>query len=118
MHVEMVRRAVSLAVALVFLGSFPIMAFAQERDRSKIPDQYKWDLTAVYPSDQAWRAAKEQFVAELPKVRELQGTLASSPKHMADALERVSHLDKELSRLYVYAGLSSDQEPASAPIRR
>jgi oligoendopeptidase F len=110
MHVEMVRRAVSLAVALVFLGSFPIMAFAQERDRSKIPDQYKWDLTAVYPSDQAWRAAKEQFVAELPKVRELQGTLASSPKHMADALERVSHLDKELSRLYVYAGLSSDQD--------
>jgi len=110
MHVEMVRRAVSLAVALVFLGSFPIMAFAQERDRSKIPDQYKWDLTAIYPSDQAWRTAKDQFVAELPKVRELQGSLASSPKHLADVLELSSHLEKELNRLFVYAGLISDQD--------
>jgi oligoendopeptidase F len=110
MHVEIVRRAFSLAVAFVFFSSFTVMTFAQERDRSKIPDQYKWDLTAIYPSDQAWRAAKDQFVAELPKVRELQGTLASSPKHLADVLELSSHLEKELNRLFVYAGLISDQD--------
>ena len=110
MHVEIVRRAFSLAVAFVFFTSFTLMTFAQERDRSKIPDQYKWDLTAIYPSDQAWRAAKDQFVAELPKVRELQGTLASSPKHLADVLELSSHLEKELNRLFVYAGLISDQD--------
>ena len=108
MHVEIVRRAFSLAPAFVFFVT--IMTFAQEHDRSKIPDQYKWDLTAIYPSDQAWRAAKEQFVAELPKVRELQGTLASSPKHLADVLELSSHLEKELNRLFVYAGLISDQD--------
>jgi oligoendopeptidase F len=107
MHVEIVRRF-SLAVAFVFFVT--LMTFAQEHDRSKIPDQYKWDLTAIYPSDQAWRAAKEQFVAELPKVRELQGTLASSPKHLADVLELSSHLEKELNRLFVYAGLISDQD--------
>ncbi len=110
MHVEIVRRIFSLAVASVFFSSFAIMTFAQERDRSKIPDQYKWDLTAIYPSDQAWRTAKEQFVAELPKIRELQGTLASSPKHLADALELSSRLEKELNRLFVYAGLISDQD--------
>jgi len=107
MHVEIVRRF-SLAVAFFFFVT--LMTFAQEHDRSKIPDQYKWDLTAIYPSDQAWRAAKEQFVAELPKVRELQGTLASSPKHLADVLELSSHLEKELNRLFVYAGLISDQD--------
>jgi oligoendopeptidase F len=108
MHVEIVRRAFSLAVAFVFFVT--LMTFAQDHDRSKIPDQYKWDLTAIYPSDQAWRAAKEQFVAELPKVRELQGTLASSPKHLADVLELSSHLEKDLNRLFVYAGLISDQD--------
>jgi oligoendopeptidase F len=108
MHVEIVRRAFRLAVAFFFFVT--LMTFAQEHDRSKIPDQYKWDLTAIYPSDQAWRAAKEQFVAELPKVRELQGTLASSPKHLADVLELSSHLEKELNRLFVYAGLISDQD--------
>jgi len=93
MHV-IVRRAFSLAVIFVFFTSFTLMTFAQERDRSKIPDQYKWDLTAIYPSDQAWHTAKDQFVAELPKVRELQGSLASSPKHLADVLELSSHLEK------------------------
>ncbi len=110
MHVEIVRRIFSLAVAFVFFSSFAPMTFAQERDRSKIPDQYKWDLTAIYPSDQAWRTAKEQFVAELPKIRELQGTLASSPNRLADALELSSRLEKELNRLFVYAGLISDQD--------
>jgi oligoendopeptidase F len=108
MHKKLVRRR--LAVAFVFFVFLTLMTFAQERDRSKIPDQYKWDLTAIYPSDQAWRAAKDQFVAELPKVRELQGTLASSPKHLADVLELSSHLEKELNRLFVYAGLISDQD--------
>jgi oligoendopeptidase F len=110
MHVEIVRRAFSLALVFVFFASFTLMTFAQERDRSKIPDQYKWDLTAIYPSDQAWRTAKDQFVAELPKVRALQGSLASSPKHLADVLELSSHLEKELNRLFVYAGLISDQD--------
>ena len=108
MHKKLVRRR--LAVAFVFFVFLTLMTFAQERDRSKIPDQYKWDLTAIYPSDQAWRAAKDQFVAELPKVRELQGTLASSPKHLADVLELSSHLEKELNQLFVYAGLISDQD--------
>ena len=30
---------------------------AQERDRLRIPDRFKWDLTHVYPSDDAWREA-------------------------------------------------------------
>src|SRR6185503_5471018 len=43
-------------------------------------------------------------------LREFQGTLGASPKALADALENMSHLDKELSRLYVYASMLSDQD--------
>jgi oligoendopeptidase F len=85
-------------------------AFSQERDRSKIPDQYKWDLTAIYPSDAAWRAEKEKMVAQLPTLGEFQGKLASSSKTLADALENQSHLEKDLTRLYLYAALISDQD--------
>lgn len=83
---------------------------AQEHDRSKVPDEYKWDLTPIYPSDQAWRAAKEKLAAELPSLRKFQGTLASSASRLADALETQSSFDKELNRLYVYAAMSSDQD--------
>ncbi len=82
----------------------------EDRDRSKIPDQYKWDLTPIYPSDQAWRAEKEKLASELPRLREFQGMLASSPSRLAHALETSSHFDKELTRLYVYASMMSDQD--------
>jgi oligoendopeptidase F len=84
--------------------------FSQERDRTKIPDQFKWDLTAIYPSIEAWRAAKDGVVARIPSVQEFEGKLASSAKVLADALENGTDLEKELVRVSRYAGLLADQD--------
>jgi len=94
----------ALAVAIAMTSS------TQERDRSTIPDQYKWDLTKLYPSDQAWRTAKDDLAAELPKMGHFKGALSSSAKQLADALEMESRLEKELYRLTTYSGLISDQD--------
>ena len=83
---------------------------AQERDRARIPDRFKWDLTKVYPSDDAWREAKEKLTASLPRLREFKGQLASSPTKLADALDLSTSLSKELSRTYVYASMKSDED--------
>src|SRR4051812_3567291 len=83
---------------------------SQERDRSKIPDEYKWDLGAIYASDQAWREQKEKLASELPQFATFQGTLGSSASKMAEVLELLSRLEKELTRLFLYASLSSDQD--------
>ena len=83
---------------------------AQERDRAKVADAYKWNLADIYPREAAWRAQKERIAAEMPKLREFQGKLGASPQTLADALELMSRLDKELSRLYVYASMLSDQD--------
>jgi oligoendopeptidase F len=91
-------------------GGLSRWSAGQERDRSKIPEQYKWDLTALYPNDQAWRSQKEKLVTQLPKLRECQGKLASSAQQLARALETQCRLDKELKRLSVYAWLISDQD--------
>ena len=82
----------------------------QERDRSKIADEYKWDLTEIYPSDEAWRAAKDKLASQLQQLREFQGQLGSSASTLADALDLQSDFDKELTRLFVYASMSSDQD--------
>ena len=96
--------------AMVLFAASTLTSFAQQRDRTKIPDEYKWDLTALYPSDDAWRAAKDKVAGEVPKIREFQGTLGTSAGRLADALDLQSHLDKEMNRLFVYAGLISDQD--------
>jgi oligoendopeptidase F len=99
-----------LAILSVTVIAMTVMVAGQERDRAKVPDTLKWNLADIYPSESAWRAQKEKIEKELPKLREFQGTLEASPKALADALEYMSHLDKELSRLYVYASMLSDQD--------
>ena len=83
---------------------------AQERDRAKVPDSFKWNLADIYPDQQAWRARKDEITKELPSLRKLEGQLGASAATLAEALELMSRLDKELSRLYVYASMLSDQD--------
>ena len=83
---------------------------AQERDRSTIPDKYKWNLADIYPSDAAWRGAKDALAAELPTLGKFKGRLMSSPATLADALDTLSSKSKEFRRLNTYAGLLSDED--------
>ena len=99
-----------LSLALITVIAMTVMLAGQERDRSKIDDAFTWNLADVYPSEAAWRAQKEKIAAELPSLREFQGTLGASPKTLADAIEMMSRLDKELTRLYVFASMLSDQD--------
>jgi oligoendopeptidase F len=101
------KACTALAVLTLAVG---VPLVAQERDRSKVPDQYKWDLTTIYPSDDAWRAARDKVVAEIPKLREFVGKLTSSPTTLADALDLATRLNKEMARLSTYVGLKSDQD--------
>ena len=110
MHVVVSTLLRCLPGALILMTTSTLVSQAQERDRSKIPNEYKWDLTAIYPSDQAWRVAKEKLASELPKLRQFQGTLASSPSRLAEALETENYFDKEFTRLYVYASMHSDED--------
>src|SRR5262245_10363744 len=101
------KRLMTLAVAVC---AFAWTTSAQERDRSKVPDKYKWDLTHIYPTDDAWRQAKDKIAAETPKLKECKGALASSAARLADCLELGSRLQKELARTYVYASMMSDTD--------
>ena len=94
-----------IGMSILVAGQQPI-----ERDRAKVADAYKWNLADIYPNEAAWRKHKETMVAELPKLRAFQGKLASSPQTLAEALTMMSRVDKELSRLYVYASMVADQD--------
>ena len=85
-----------------------VLMTAQDRDRAKVAETYKWNLSDVYPSQAAWKAQKEKITAEIARLGDFRGKLGSSPAVLADALEMSSRLDKELSRLYVYASMLSD----------
>ncbi len=97
-------------VSTLALFTLTCVAAAQERDRAKVPEQYTWNLADIYPSEAAWRSAKERWAASLNELGRFKGRLASSAGTLADALEKMSALDKELSRLYSYASMLADQD--------
>jgi oligoendopeptidase F len=100
-------RIVHLVITLLILST---PAWAQQRDRSDTPERYKWDLTPIYASNAAWRAAKEQLETDIPTIRTLKGTLGTSPAALASALERVTAIRKTLARLFTYANLRADED--------
>jgi oligoendopeptidase F len=100
---RLIPLALALAVLTVTIG-------AQTRDRSKTPEKFKWNLTEIYPTDAAWRTAKDTLSRDLPKLRQFQGKLTSSAGTLADALELQANYSKTLARLYSYASLLADQD--------
>ena len=95
----------ALAVCVLALG-----VSAQERDRSKVHDKYKWDLSHIYPGDDDWRKAKDTLTAEMPTLGTFKGKLGASASTLADALELASRLSKEYARAFVYASMMSDTD--------
>jgi oligoendopeptidase F len=108
---EVMNPFVKFALPLLGLAlSMPDATQAQERDRSKIPDQYKWNLADIYSSDSAWKEAKQKLIDALPAVGKYQGSLDSSAQQLLGCLDLVTSLNKEFARLYSYASMSLDQD--------
>jgi oligoendopeptidase F len=106
----MSRFRTGLPIVMAAVTCMTVLTIAQERDRAKVADAYKWNLADIFPEKAAWQKQKEAIKAELPKLREFRGVLGSSGKTLATALEFMSRLDKELSRLYVYASMLADTD--------
>ena len=100
-------------LSLSLAGSVETVS-AQERDRSKIPEKYKWNLADIYPNDAAWKAGKEKFVGDLKSVVGFRGTLAESSGKLLACLDYLTNLSKEYARLSIFASLQSDQDTRDA----
>jgi len=80
------------------------------KERSDIDIKDKWNLDDLYPDLSSWEEAKEKIKPELDKISKHQSTISRSGKGLYEGLEFMSELSKELSRLYVYASMLSDQD--------
>src|SRR3954463_2540473 len=94
------RRQLAGFTAMLMLSVVSIAG--QERDRSRIPDQYKWDLTPLYATEQGWRAAKETAQAGFPQLGKSGGPRGPSAAARANALDSLFAVNKTLSRLSAY----------------
>jgi oligoendopeptidase F len=102
-------------LALAWLGIITMTATSVGAvERKDIPAKYKWNLSDLYPSEAAWTQAKAELGKRLPELTKLRGHLGKSPKELLAALQTMFDLDRDLSRLSVYAASLSDEDVRAA----
>jgi len=106
----MTRFVIRLALLLVLPILLPTDVLAQSRDRSEVAVEHTWNLTVIYPSDEAWSEAKDRVAGQFDKILAFKGKLARSPSELLACLTLDSSIGKELARLAGYASLKSDED--------
>jgi len=92
---------------MVFSTLFTLNSYSQ-KSRNEIPEKYKWNLSDIYKSDEEWRSAKEAFSGKFDEVVKFKGSLTASAGNLLKCMDLNSELNKEATRLYVYASFNSD----------
>lgn len=80
--------------------------------RHEIADEFKWKLSDIYASDQAWEEDFNTVKEQIPKLQEFRGQLNSAEQLLA-CLKFRDQLSETLSRIVAYAYMSKDQDNAN-----
>ena len=88
----------------------PFAHAAPPAERAQIPEKYKWNTSDLYPDEAAWKKAKDDIAARIPKLAAFQGKLGGSADAFHSALSFLMALDLDLTRLGVYASMRSDED--------
>ncbi len=103
-----------LAAALLCLSA---AVPAGARERSEIPDRLRWNLADLFRSDAEWSAARDDLARRIRGLGAERGRLGESAASLRRALEAISAVQLELSRVSVWARSRSDED-VRAPRQR
>lgn len=97
---------------VILLTNFFVLSdsSSQVRERSEVPDKYKWDLSDLFVSDEAWAEAKKLVSAKIDKIPSFQGMLSKSASKLLACLEFTTEILKELRRLSSYSWNKTRQD--------
>lgn len=112
------RRCVSLFFWLPGVAALVCLtAPAQPATPAATSAATDWDLTDLYPSTAAWSEALEQTRSAARHLEAFRGTLGQSASALFTALDAVSAVRKDASRIAMYAQLQSDSNLLDAGAR-
>jgi oligoendopeptidase F len=90
---------------------------AGARERSDIPERYRWDLADLFPSDAAWRAARDDVARRIPALAAHRGELGESAESLLGVLDAAYGARLALERIAVYASARADEDTRVAATR-
>ncbi len=82
------------------------------QERSQVPEEFTWDLTDLFPSEEAWTEEYESLMKIPAEAAARQGTLGRSAGDLLAWFRSEDEFSLRLTRLSVYAGCRADQDTA------
>lgn len=81
--------------------------------REEVPVELTWDLTSIFPTNEAWEQEFAEIQSLLEQAREYKGKVATGAQGLFDTLQYSDLVSQRLSKLYVYSHLKHDQDTAN-----
>ena len=78
--------------------------------RQDVPEQLTWNLTDIFPSEEAWENALAQVLGHLHTVTDYQGRLAEGATVLLDCVEALEALSKDFAQVTSYAYLKQSTD--------
>ncbi len=112
------KRLMSIIMMLCLVFSF---TFAGEMDNSKriptrdeIAEQYRWNLSDIYPTTDAWEKDFSLIEENLETLQKYRGKLGKSAKNLEACLKESEKLERVIDQLYVASHLLKDQDTGNS----
>lgn len=78
--------------------------------REEIDSKYKWDLSSMFPSDEAFEAGLEELKAYCPKLLAFKGKISTSSQALLEFLQLEDKMTLLLYKIINYAERKSDED--------
>ncbi len=90
------------------------MEQAKLKTRSEIPEQYKWHLEDIFPSDQAWEEELLKAEKLLERAESFQGHLGDSAEALLTCFDWMDEVGQSVGEIYTYARMRRDEDNRNA----
>jgi oligoendopeptidase F len=86
--------------------------------RSEVPETDTWDLSSLFPDDQAWEKMFATWRQQIKGYAKFQGKLAESPQILAECIRYDLDMDRIGERLGSYASLKVCEDESNSVYQR
>lgn len=116
-HIQSMRLTQIFLVKTIFLLTLFIAPglLADQHESKEVDTASVWDLSELYPNDEAWNTARESVLAQLDDLKSRKGSLGDGATSFYETHQLVSDLYRKALRVYSYASLKADEDLGNAP---
>lgn len=90
------------------------MAEKKLRKRSEIPQEFKWDVEAIYPDENELTRDLDEITLECDELLTYEGRLTESASTLLGFLKGREKLIRKVEKAYVYSHLKKDEDTADS----